>query len=130
MMELDAGTITIDGVDVATMPARALRGALGMIPQDTFVWSGTVRENLDVTGQKTDAEIWAALEQVSLKQNVEELDGRLDHEIHEKGSNLSTGTVQLICLARVLLKQPKVIFMDEVRACSSHHHRNRHCMAA
>eukprot|EP00936_MAST-01D_sp_MAST-1D-sp1_P003049 g3049.t1 len=113
MMELDAGKITIDDVDVTTMPARTLRGALGMIPQDTFVWSGTVRENLDVTGQKTDAEIWAALEQVSLKQNVEELDGQLEHEIHEKGSNLSAGTVQLICLARVLLKQPKVIFMDE-----------------
>merc|ERR1711871_1150918 len=116
MMELDTGKITIDEVDVTTMPARTLRGALGMIPQDTFVWSGTVRENLDVTGQKTDAEIWAALEQVSLKQNVEELDGQLEHEIHEKGSNLSAGTVQLICLARVLLKQPKVIFMDEATA--------------
>ena len=116
MVELEHGAISIDNVNITDIPARTLRGALGMIPQDAFVWSGTVRENLDVAGARSDDDIWDALEQVSLKQRVIDMEGQLDHKIEEKGSNLSAGTVQLLCLARVLLKRPKVIFMDEATA--------------
>merc|ERR1719399_2235683 len=87
-----------------------------MIPQDTFMFSGTLRSNLDVMAEHTDSELWDVLDSVSLKEKVESMEGKLDHAVQEKGSNLSAGTVQLICLARVLLKKPSIIFMDEATA--------------
>ena len=71
------------------------------------------RENLDVLKEHADDEIWTALKLVNLHDTVKGLEGQLDHEVEEKGDNLSGGTVQLLCLARVLLKKPKVILMDE-----------------
>jgi ABC-type multidrug transport system fused ATPase/permease subunit len=66
MCELDGGSILIDGSDVSSIHVRELRAGLGMIPQDTFMFSGTIRANLDVTGDtSTDEELWAVLEQVS-----------------------------------------------------------------
>ena len=63
--------------------------------------------------QHSEEEIWTALKLVNLHDTVDGLQGKLDHEVEEKGDNLSGGTVQLLCLARVLLKKPKVILMDE-----------------
>jgi len=117
MMELDGGDILVDGHSIRSMPVRQLRAALGMIPQDTFMFSGTIRTNLDVTGNTyTDDALWAVLRQVSLQDAVGKMDGGLEHTVMEGGSNLSAGTVQLICLARVLLKNPKILFMDEATA--------------
>ena len=116
MMELADGVVKIDGKDIRDIPVRQVRGALGMIPQDTFMFSGTIRSNLDLTGKHSDKDLWEVLEKVNLRSAVEEMTNTLDHEVLEKGSNLSAGTVQLLCLARVLLKKPKVIFMDEATA--------------
>ena len=116
MVALEGGAVSVDGRDIRTLPVRALRSALGMIPQDTFMFSGTMRSNLDVAGVYSDGELWAALEKVNLQGTVKGFEQGLGHAVEEKGSNLSAGTVQLVCMARVLLKQPKLIFMDEATA--------------
>ena len=82
------------------------------------MFSGTIRSNLDVDGTRSDDELWSALEKVSLKSAFEEYDDGLEHQVLEQGSNLSAGTVQLVCLARVLLKNPMVLFMVSAVALS------------
>ena len=85
-----------------------------MIRQDSWVLSGTIRSNLDPFGGAfSDEQLWRALEMVNLKDMVQGFQLKLGHVVEEKGSNLSQGTKQLLCMARVLLKQPGIIFMDE-----------------
>jgi ABC-type multidrug transport system fused ATPase/permease subunit len=69
-----------------------------------------------VWGQKTDEQLWEVIRHSQLESQIRALEGGLDHEVKEKGENLSAGTAQLLCLARVLVKQPKVLFMDEATA--------------
>lgn len=116
MIECSAGKVTLDGVDMGAAPLSEARGRLGVIPQDSWLFSGTIRSNLDVWKQKTDEQLWTVLRHAQLEAQIKGLDGGLDHEVREKGENLSAGTAQLLCLARVLIKEPKVLFMDEATA--------------
>lgn len=108
--------MSIDGRDLARVPLEDLRRRLGVIPQDSWLFSGTVRSNLDVYGKHTDRELWDVLRQVELEGQARAWKDGLDHEVKEKGENLSMGTAQLLCLARVLLKRPSLLFMDEATA--------------
>ena len=113
---ISAGTIYIDGVDISTLSLSEHRKRLSIIPQDPFLFSGSLRENLDPLAEFSDAEIWTALDNSHLKSKVESLSGQLSSPVQEHGYNFSTGERQLLCLARAMLHRNKIILIDEATA--------------
>ena len=110
------GDILIDDVLLRNINLKESRRAITVLGQNPALFSGSLRKNLDVIEQFQDAELWQALEQVQVKNLVESLKGQLDYELLENGANLSIGERQLICLARVLLHQKKIVILDEPTA--------------
>lgn len=115
-MELESGEIRIDGVNIAQVPLERLRRSLAIIPQDPTLFLGTLRSNLDRYAEFTDEEVWAALRKARMEIFVRAMPGGLTAPVLENGSNLSQGQRQLLCLARALLLDAKVIVMDEATA--------------
>ncbi|XP_039621914.1 multidrug resistance-associated protein 5-like isoform X3 [Polypterus senegalus] len=116
LVELSNGSITIDGINIAQVSLEELRRKLSVIPQEPVMFIGTIRSNLDPWSQCTDAQIWDALEKAHMKENVANLPQMLESKVLENGENFSVGERQLLCLSRALLRQSKIVLLDEATA--------------
>jgi ATP-binding cassette subfamily B multidrug efflux pump len=112
--ELDGGRITLDGTDIASVPRAVLRSQVGMVLQDTWLFSGTIRDNIGYGRPgASEADIVAAAEATFVDRFVRSLPEGYDTVIDEEGSNVSAGEKQLITIARAFLADPALLILDE-----------------
>ncbi|WP_242467882.1 ABCB family ABC transporter ATP-binding protein/permease [Halorhodospira neutriphila] len=112
--DVDAGRITVNGQDIREVTQRSLRAAIGVVPQDTVLFNDTIRYNIGYGRPGAgDDEIWAAARRAHLDGLIAELPDGLDTLVGERGLKLSGGEKQRIAIARVLLKDPPILVLDE-----------------
>lgn len=112
--DVDKGTIAIDGVDINTVSKKSLRQNMGMVLQDTWLKSGTIRENIAFGNEgATDEEIISAAKKSHAHSFIKKLSNGYDTYVGEDGGNLSVGQKQLISITRLMLSPPPILILDE-----------------
>ncbi len=112
--DVDSGTISVDGVDIRAMRRADLRRMFGMVLQDTWLFQGTIRENI-LYGKPgaTEEELWRATRAAQVDHFIHSMPGGMDMELNEEVSNISQGQKQLLTIARAMLANPPMLILDE-----------------
>ena len=116
LYEPQEGEILIDDINIKNIPLKDLRNMLGVVLQDTFIFSGNVAQNLKLSSDIKDKELQRVCKKLGLNELLKKLPNGLKTSLRERGSNLSSGERQLLSVARVAIRNPSVLIMDEATA--------------
>tara|TARA_Y100001935_G_scaffold254144_1_gene262241 strand:- start:211 stop:2004 length:1794 start_codon:yes stop_codon:yes gene_type:complete len=116
LYEPQNGEILIDGINIKNIPIRQLRNMLGVVLQDTFIFSGNVAENLKLNSEINNKDLKLICKKLGLNNLLNKLPQGLNTSLRERGGNLSSGERQLLSVARVAIRDPKILIMDEATA--------------
>jgi ATP-binding cassette, subfamily B, multidrug efflux pump len=112
--EINRGTIKVDGIDIRDFELSNLRQRIGIVLQDVFLFSDTIRNNITLNNPEvTDEMIWRAADLVGARKFIERLPGGLDYNVMERGGTLSVGQRQLLSFIRAMVYNPKILILDE-----------------